>query len=66
MKVKINGAEYEVQQGITVASLLGYLKMAADRVAIERNLNILPRSEWNATIVQPDDSYEVVHLVGGG
>ena len=66
MKIRINGADYEVQQGMTVAALLGHLKMFGDRVAIERNLGILPRSEWNATIVQPDDSYEIVHLVGGG
>ena len=66
VKIKVNGMEYEVPEGLTVAGLLGHLKMARERVAIERNLNILPRSEWSATIVQPDDSYEVVHFVGGG
>jgi thiamine biosynthesis protein ThiS len=35
-------------------------------VAIERNLDILPRAKWQETKVQPDDRYEIVHLVGGG
>jgi thiamine biosynthesis protein ThiS len=35
-------------------------------VAIERNLEILPRTEWVKTAVQAGDRYEIVHLVGGG
>jgi thiamine biosynthesis protein ThiS len=40
--------------------------MSRDRVAIERNLNILPRANWNETQVEPDDSFEIVQFVGGG
>jgi thiamine biosynthesis protein ThiS len=35
-------------------------------VAIERNLEVLPRSQWIATVVQPGDRFEIVQLVGGG
>jgi thiamine biosynthesis protein ThiS len=35
-------------------------------VAIERNLEILPRAQWTQTQVQPGDRYEIVHFVGGG
>jgi len=35
-------------------------------VAIERNLDILPRAQWKETVVQPNDSFEIVHFVGGG
>jgi len=35
-------------------------------VAIERNLDILPRAHWLETKVQPNDSFEIVHFVGGG
>jgi thiamine biosynthesis protein ThiS len=35
-------------------------------VAIERNLEILPRDRWDATRVSPGDRYEIVHFVGGG
>jgi sulfur carrier protein len=49
-----------------VTGLLSHLGLPADRVAIERNLEILPRSEWISTTVLPGDKFEIVHLVGGG
>jgi thiamine biosynthesis protein ThiS len=42
------------------------LGMGNKRVAIERNLDIVPRTEWNATPVQANDTFEIVHFVGGG
>jgi thiamine biosynthesis protein ThiS len=66
MKITINGELREIPDGLTVAALLQHLEMAADRVAIERNLDILPRAKWQETEVQLDDRYEIVHLVGGG
>jgi thiamine biosynthesis protein ThiS len=66
MTITVNGEKHDVPDGLTVAALLGHLKMAGDRVAIERNLDILPRAAWDATVVQPNDSYEIVHFVGGG
>lgn len=66
MKVKINGEVREVPEGLSVSGLLQHLSMPSDRVAIERNLDILPRTDWNATMVQPNDSFEIVHFVGGG
>jgi thiamine biosynthesis protein ThiS len=66
MKITINGELREIPDGLTVAALLQHLEMTADRVAIERNLDILPRAKWQETEVQPDDRYEIVHLVGGG
>ena len=66
MKITINGEVREIPEGLTVAALLQHLEMTADRVAIERNLDILPRAKWQETAVLPDDRYEIVHLVGGG
>ncbi|HKV49059.1 MAG TPA: sulfur carrier protein ThiS [Candidatus Acidoferrales bacterium] len=66
MKIRINGEEREVPDGLSVAALLAHLGMANDRVAIERNLDILPRTSWANTDVQPNDSFEIVHFVGGG
>jgi sulfur carrier protein len=66
MKVRVNGQTREVPDGLTVDALLVHLGLAAARVAIERNLDILPRSRWQDTLVQPNDSFEIVHLVGGG
>ncbi len=66
MEVTINGDKKNVPEGLTVAALLQQLTLPAERVAIERNRDILPRARWDATAVQPGDSYEIVQLVGGG
>jgi sulfur carrier protein len=66
VKIRINGEEHEMPDGLTVTALLSHLGMAGDRVAIERNFDILPRNLWANTPVQPNDSFEIVHFVGGG
>jgi sulfur carrier protein len=66
IRIGVNGEEREVPAGLDVAGLLAHLGIVAGRVAIERNLDILPRSEWSRTRVAAGDRYEIVHLVGGG
>jgi sulfur carrier protein len=64
--ITINGDSREIPDGLSVAALLDHLNMSRDRVALERNMEILPRAQWSATQVQPGDSFEIVHFVGGG
>lgn len=66
MTVSINGETRDVPEGLNVEGLLAVLGLSAERVAIERNLEILPRNDWNITKVRPGDRYEIVHFVGGG
>jgi thiamine biosynthesis protein ThiS len=66
MTVTINGERREVPEGLNVPALLELLGIKSERVAIERNLDILPRARWSETQVQPNDSFEIVHFVGGG
>lgn len=66
MKVTVNGEPREIPDAISVAGLLGHLGMEAGRVAIERNRDILPRTEWEETRVQQGDDFEIVQFVGGG
>ncbi len=66
IQISVNGEMREVPAGLGIAALLIHLGLPTDRVAIERNLEILPRSQWAATNVQPGDRFEIVHLVGGG
>ena len=66
ISVLINGERREVPAGVNVTRLLAHLGIASGRVAIERNLDILPRDKWETTAVAPGDRYEIVHLVGGG
>ena len=66
IRILVNGDPREVPAGLRVAGLLAHLGLPADRVAIERNLEILPRSQWPAAAVEPGDRFEIVHMVGGG
>ncbi len=66
MNIFLNGEPRDVPENLTLSALLGWLKLPADRVAVERNREIAARSTWNETIIRPDDRLEVVHFVGGG
>ena len=66
IQIVVNGEPRGVPAGLGVTGLLLHLGLSADRVAIERNLEILPRSQWIATVVQPGDNFEIVQMVGGG
>lgn len=64
--VTVNGESREVPADLVVDALLTHLGLRQDRVAIERNLEILPRPQWLTTAVQAGDRFEIVQLVGGG
>ena len=66
MTVVVNGESQQIPDGLTVVALLGHLGMRSERVAIERNRDILPRALWTETHFQPGDSFEIVQFVGGG
>jgi len=66
MKIYLNGELREVPENLSLTALLEWLKLPTDRVAVERNREIAPRSTWDSTLIQPDDRLEVVHFVGGG
>jgi len=66
MTVTINGEARQIPDGLSVAGMIEQLGMKGNRVAIERNLDILPRARWQETQVQPGDKFEIVHFVGGG
>lgn len=62
----INGEQREFPDGLTVAALVAQLGMKQDRVAVELNLQIVPRANWETTTLKEGDKLEVVHFVGGG
>ena len=66
MTIQVNGEVREVSEGLTVSGLLQQLEFPGDRVAVERNLEILPRAQWAETRLTPGDRFEIVHFVGGG
>ncbi len=64
--ITVNGEAKQIPAGLDVPQLLAHLGIRSDRVAIERNLEILPRDSWGATSVSAGDRFEIVHFVGGG
>jgi thiazole synthase len=66
MKLVINGNDHSVEGPITLSGLVEQLGMKADRVAIELNLDIVPRGRWVETQLADGDRLEIVHFVGGG
>ncbi|MBU3059329.1 MULTISPECIES: sulfur carrier protein ThiS [Pseudomonas] len=66
MRIQLNGEPFELPEGQTVAELLDRLELAGRRVAVELNLDIVPRSQHAATALREGDRVEVVHAIGGG
>jgi sulfur carrier protein len=66
MRIQLNGKPYESPEGTTVAQLLKHLGIEGNRVAVELNLNILPKNEYASSMLKEGDQVEVVHFVGGG
>ena len=66
MRIQVNGESREVAAGSTVAALLGELGVTQPHVAVELNLEVVPRAEHRETVLHEGDKLEVVTLVGGG
>jgi thiazole synthase len=64
--VHLNGDLRRVTVGVTIAEMLGELGLDPRKVAVERNLEIVPRSTFGDLRVQEGDAFEIVHFVGGG
>ena len=66
LSVSVNGEHRRVAGGINIVEMLNELGLDPLRVAVERNLEIVPRSTFREVRVEDGDSFEVVHFVGGG
>jgi len=64
--IRVNGEPREIPKGLNVAELVAHLGLTANRLAVERNLEIVARGQWGTTLVSGGDRFEIVHLVGGG
>ena len=66
ISIRLNGEAKEFAQGSTVADLVESLGLTGKRVAVERNLDIVPRSQHQVVQLQDNDQIEVVEAIGGG
>ncbi len=64
--VQLNGEQREVPDGLNLAGLIEWLELPADRVAVERNLEVVRRVDWDETRIENGDRLEIVRMVGGG
>jgi thiamine biosynthesis protein ThiS len=66
LAIRVNGEHRRVMSGISLVELLNELGLDPLRVAVERNLAIVPRGSLGEVCVEDGDDYEIVHFVGGG
>mgnify|MGYP002620983776 FL=1 len=66
ISIQVNGETREVPAPTTVADLLARIGLDARKVAVERNLEIVPRSTYATTALAAGDRLEIVHFIGGG
>lgn len=66
LTIQLNGEFRRVAAGMTVADLVDELGLNPKKVAVERNLEIVPRSTYPLVAFVDGDQLEIVHFVGGG
>ena len=66
MEINVNGESRKVPEGYTAAQLVSDMQLEGRRIAMEVNLEIVPRSTYANHSLQPGDRIEIVHAVGGG
>lgn len=66
MQITVNGEITEVEKNSSISDLLKQLNVTAPRVAVECNMNIIPKDDYQNTKIQPNDTIEIVAFVGGG
>ncbi|QDU38246.1 Sulfur carrier protein ThiS [Maioricimonas rarisocia] len=65
-QITVNGEVREIRGGSTVADLIAELKLSPRFLAVERNLELVPRTQHAECVLEDGDRLEIVTLVGGG
>ena len=66
MLVTVNGEPQELKKRITIEELIDSLGLDSRKVAVECNLEIIPKSNYSKTFLNDKDRLEIVHFIGGG
>tara|TARA_B100000945_G_scaffold318031_1_gene322010 strand:- start:4978 stop:5184 length:207 start_codon:yes stop_codon:yes gene_type:complete len=66
MEIILNGEKFTLETGSNIVNLIDKLDLDVDKLAIERNLEIVPKSKFAMTIIEEGDKLEIVHFIGGG
>lgn len=66
MQIQLNGDPVQIEDGMTIQQLIIHLGLTGKRIAVERNLEIVPKSLFTQTVLAEQDQVEIVHAIGGG
>lgn len=67
MYLLINGEDHDdLPDGLSVTGLLAHLGLPEKKIAVERNLEIVPKSTFSETVLENGDKLEIIHFIGGG
>ncbi len=66
MQIQVNGEQRDCRSGLTVGDLLRELDLKQERVAVELNLEILERSDFDRRNLKEGDRVEILSFIGGG
>jgi sulfur carrier protein len=66
LTIRLNGEPFEIAEPVTIRTLLADLKIDYRLVAVEHNLTIIKRAEYDSVVINDGDEVEVVRFVGGG
>ncbi|KWT82993.1 sulfur carrier protein ThiS [Candidatus Magnetominusculus xianensis] len=66
MKIRLNGDDYDTKAASTISELLTALDINPMRVAVELNMLIVKKAQYDTTPIKDGDSVEIVNFVGGG
>jgi sulfur carrier protein len=66
IKVVVNGKEMELKEGMVIQGLLEILDIKTNGVAVELNLEIVPKGRYVQTVLKEGDRIEIIRMAGGG
>lgn len=66
IQIQVNGESRDFRSGMTIGELLRELSVTSERVAVELNLEILDRKEFDLRRLQEGDRVEILSFIGGG
>jgi sulfur carrier protein len=66
MQIYLNGIEKQIPDRLDMAGLIEILDLKGQRIAVEINEELVPRSTFNGHIINEQDRVEIIHAVGGG
>lgn len=66
MEILVNGDFHTFEVGISVTDMLTALGLPLKKIAVERNLEVVPKSTYEDVILSEGDKIEIIHFIGGG